>query len=138
MRGSGGTPPGPPSNPYRPAGARRVVSTSEPPKTFISDLRPSRSATIEATVVQLEAPREVPSRDGSMIQLRNGRLKDGTGEIALVLWGAEVDRVAQGDHIRIVDGWVKDYQGRPQISLGRTGKLEKMEAAPAGRPPSSP
>ena len=49
-----------------------------------------------------------------------------TGEIALVLWGDEVDLVSVGDRIRLVEGWVKDYQGRPQISLGRSGRLEKM------------
>jgi ssDNA-binding replication factor A large subunit len=102
------------------------MPTSQPPSTFISDLRPSRVATIEAEVVQLEEPREVPKREGGTTKVRNGRLKDGTGEIALVLWGAEVDLVQQGDKVRITEGWVKDYQGRPQIGLGRSGKLEKL------------
>ena len=102
------------------------VPTSKPASTFISDLRPSRVATIEATVVQLEAPREVPTREGDKQKVRNGRLKDDTGEIALVLWGSEVDLVQQGDRVRFTEGWVKDSQGRPQISLGRTGKLEKL------------
>jgi len=102
------------------------MPTSQPAKTYISDLRPSRVATIEAEVVQLEAPREVPTRDGGKTKVRNGRLKDGTGEIALVLWGAEVDLVQQGDKVRITEGWVKDYQGRPQLGLGRSGKLEKL------------
>ncbi len=104
------------------------MSAPPPPTTFISDLRPSRVATLEATVVQLEAAREITTRDGAKQKVRNGRLKDGTGEIALVLWGAEVDQVAQGDRIRIVEGWVKEYQGRPQISLGRRGKIEKLPA----------
>ena len=102
------------------------MPTSKPPSTFISDLQPSRVATIEATVVQLDEPREVPKREGGTTKVRNARLKDGTGEIALVLWGAEVDLVQQGDKVRITEGWVKDYQGRPQIGLGRTGKLEKL------------
>ena len=105
------------------------MPTSKPPSTFISDLRPSRVATIEVTVVQLEPAREVDSRQGGKTKVRNGRLKDGTGEIALVLWGSEVDLVEQGDRVRITEGWVKDYQGRPQISLGRTGKLEKLAAS---------
>jgi ssDNA-binding replication factor A large subunit len=102
------------------------MPASAPPKTFLSDLRPSRAATIEATVSQLEPVREITQRDGVKKKVRNGRLKDGTGEISLVLWGDEVDLVAEGDHVRIVEGWVKDYQGRPQISLGRTGRLEKL------------
>jgi hypothetical protein len=40
------------------------MPTSKPPSTFISDLRRSRVATIEAEVVQLDEPREVPTRDG--------------------------------------------------------------------------
>jgi ssDNA-binding replication factor A large subunit len=101
------------------------MATGAPPKTFISDLRPSRTATIEATVVRLEPIREVQQRVGGTKKVRNATLRDGTGEISLVLWGDEVELAAEGDKVRIVDGWVKDYQGRPQISLGRTGRLEK-------------
>jgi len=94
----------------------------------IAELRPSRTATIEATVLQLEAVREVSGRDGGMTKVRNGRLKDASGEIPLVLWGAEVDLVQDGDRVRIVEGWVKDYKGQTQISLGRSGKLVKLPA----------
>ncbi len=99
---------------------------SAPPRTFISDLRPSRVATIEAKVIKLEPTREITRADGTTTKVRNGRLKDDTGEIALVLWGAEVDLAAEGESVRITEGWVKDYQGRPQISLGRIGRLEKI------------
>jgi replication factor A1 len=102
------------------------MSTSAPPKTFISDLRPSRTATIEASVVQLDAVREITQRDGTKKNVRSVRLRDETGEVSLVLWGDEVEMVNEGDHVRIIHGWVKDYQGRPQISLGWTGKLEKL------------
>ncbi|MDG6912379.1 MAG: hypothetical protein JRN35_04790 [Nitrososphaerota archaeon] len=101
---------------------------SKPPATFISDLRPSRVATIEATVSELQPTREIETRGGRKTKVRNGRLKDLTGEIAFILWGSEVDLVDKGDRVRITEGWVKDYQGRPQLSLGRTGKLEKLEA----------
>lgn len=83
-------------------------------------------ATIEATVSHLDPVREFTQRDGTAKKVRNGKLKDDTGEISLVLWGDEVELVVEGDRVRIVEGWVKDYQGRSQISLGRTGKLEKL------------
>ncbi|HEV8050080.1 MAG TPA: SOSS complex subunit B family protein [Thermoplasmata archaeon] len=102
---------------------------SAPPATFITDLRPSRMATLEGTVVGLEPTREIDTRDGGKKKVRNGRLKDATGEISLVLWGSEVELVAEGDRIRLIEAWVSDYRGRPQISLGRTGKLEKLPAA---------
>jgi ssDNA-binding replication factor A large subunit len=96
-----------------------------PPKTFISDLRPGRVATFEAVVAKLEPPREIEQRNGGKTQVRNGTLQDGTGEISIVLWGKEVEMVAVGDKIRIVEGWVKEYKGRPEISLGRTGRVER-------------
>jgi ssDNA-binding replication factor A large subunit len=100
-------------------------TNSAPPKTFISDLRPGKVATIEGTVEKLEAVREIDARQGGKQRVRNGTLRDDTGEIALVLWGAEVDLVTDGEKVRVVDGWVKDYKGRPQISLGRIGRIEK-------------
>lgn len=102
------------------------MATGTPPKLFIADLRPSKLGTVEATVSQLEAVREITKRDGTAQKVRNGRLKDDTGEITLVLWGEEVALVNEGDRVRITEGWVKEYQGRPQISLGRVGKLEKL------------
>jgi len=104
---------------------RVPMPESKPPATFITDLRPSRVATLEATVSQLEPVREIETRDGGRKKVRNAKLKDATGEISLVLWGAEVDLVQEGERIAIVDGWVSDYRGRPQISLGRGGKIEK-------------
>ncbi len=99
---------------------------SVPPKTFIADLRPGRVATVEATVVRLEPVREFEPPSGLRKKVRNGTLRDGTAEIALVLWGDEVDLVREGEQVRIVEGWVKDYKGRPQISLGKVGRLEKL------------
>lgn len=104
----------------------RIVPDSRPPLTYVSDLRPSRVATVEGSVHELEAAREVEIRGGGTKKVRNAKLKDATGEISLVLWGTEVDLVQEGDRIRITEGWVSDYRGRPQISLGRTGRLEKL------------
>jgi replication factor A1 len=98
---------------------------SVPPKTFISDLRPGRVVTFEATVAQLEAPKTIERRSGVPTEVRNGVLKDETGEVRIVLWGKETELVAEGDKVRIVDGWVKEYKGRPEVSLGRSGRVEK-------------
>ncbi len=102
------------------------MSTGAAPKTFISDLRPGRVATFEATIAKLETVREFEPRSGGKKKVQNGTLKDGTGEISLVLWGDEVGTVSEGEKVRVVEGWVKDYNGRPQISLGRTGRIEKL------------
>ena len=114
--------------PYPPPSVRGPMPESKPPATYIADLRPSCVATIEATVASLEPTREIATRDGGTKKVRNGKLKDATGEISLVLWGTEVDLVSAGDHITIVEGWVSEYRGQPQVSLGRTGKIERRTA----------
>ena len=113
------------------------VTEGKPPATFISDLRPSRVATLEAVVSSLEATREVETKEGVRRQVRNATLRDATGEITLVLWGSEVDLVSVGDRVRVIDGWVSDRRGHPQLSLGRSGRVEKLaDASPGGTPGS--
>ncbi len=103
----------------------RPRTAGQPTGLFISDLRPSRVATVEGVVARLDPVRDVETREGSPRKVRDAVLRDPTGEIALVLWGSEVDLVAAGERIRVVDGWVSERRGRPQISLGRTGRIEK-------------
>ncbi len=103
-----------------------TASAGRPPGTYISYLRPSRVATFEAVVVELGAVEEVETKEGVRRKVRHGLLRDPTGEIALVLWGSEVDLVTSGDRVRIVDGWVSDRRGRPQLSLGRAGRIERL------------
>lgn len=79
------------------------MATSTAPKTFISVLRPSRAASLEATVARLERVREVEQRLGGTTRVRNRILTDGTGEPSLVLWGKDVDLVAE-DQVRITEG----------------------------------
>lgn len=105
--------------------------TDSKPATPISQLKANQTATVHATVVSLEATREIPSNDGSTRKVRNANLKDQSGAIVFTLWAGEVDMVAEGDHVLITDGWVKDYKGKAQISLGRSGKLTKVPDAPA-------
>ncbi len=106
----------------------RARTAGGPPATFISDLRPSRVATFGAVVARLDPVREVETKSGARRQVRDATLSDATGEITLVLWGSEVDLVQVGDRVRVIDGWVSDRRGRPQITLGRSGRLER--AAP--------
>ncbi len=101
-------------------------TSRQPPASFISDLRPSRVATLEAVVARLDPVREVETKVGGTRRVREALLKDPTGEITLVLWGDEVDRVRLGERVRVVDGWVAERRGRPQISVGRAGRLEPV------------
>lgn len=95
------------------------MATSAPPKSFISDLGPSRVATVEATVTSLDSIREVEQRSGRKTRVRNLLLYDGTSQIELLLWGRDVALVTVGEEHRVVDGWVKYHRGNPESSLSR-------------------
>jgi len=88
----------------------------------IGGLQANQNATIEATITAISPVRDVTTSRGPS-QVADATLKDDTGTITLTLWGEDTRRYSVGQRIRITDGWVKDYRGKLQISMGRSGKI---------------
>ena len=82
----------------------------------------SKNITIEAVVTEKEEPRDINTRYGAT-RIANVKIEDETGNIKLVLWGDETDKVKEGDKIRIENGFVKEWDGTLQLSVGKYGKL---------------
>jgi replication factor A1 len=60
---------------------------------------------------------------------RTGRVataivKDETGDVKLTLWNEQIDKVKPGDKVHITNGYVSEWQGEPQLTTGKMGKLE--------------
>lgn len=51
-------------------------------------------------------------------------VKDETGDIKLTLWNDQIDSVKSGDKVHITNGYVSEWQGEPQLTTGKMGKLE--------------
>lgn len=66
---------------------------------------------------------------GKQGKVCNATAKDETGQIALTLWNEDIDKVNAGDKVKIENGWVGEWQGELQLSTGKFGKLEIIEAA---------
>jgi replication factor A1 len=47
--------------------------------------------------------------------------------VTITLWNDDIDRVNEGDSIKITKGWFQVYNGTMQISSGKFGKIEKIE-----------
>ena len=89
----------------------------------ISELKPGTgSVNIEADVVSVEAPREI-NKYGRKLRVANATIKDDTGSISLVLWNEQVDKVQEGSKVKIENGYVNEWQGTPQLTLGKFGKM---------------
>ncbi len=97
----------------------------------LASLRPyQRGVTIDFKIVKTQAVRTVQSRnDGSNHRVADVLIGDETGTMMLTLWDDDITQVEDGKVFRIVSGQTGLFQGRLQLSLGRTGKLESTTAA---------
>ena len=82
----------------------------------------SRKVDLEATVVEKSEPREVNTKYGKTT-VSDATIEDESGTITLVLWGEDNDRIKQGDKVRIENGFVREWNGNLQLSVGKYGKL---------------
>lgn len=88
----------------------------------IATLKANMNANIEATITAVSAPREVSTARGPS-RVADATLQDESGTITLTLWGDEISKYSVGQKVRITDGWVKDFRGKLQVSMGRSGKI---------------
>lgn len=92
----------------------------------ISELQPGQGKVdIEAEIIEMGNIREF-EKFGRQGRVCNFVIKDDSAKIELTLWDDQIDIVAVNDRIRITNGYVKEWQGEPQLSVGKYGKLEKL------------
>jgi ssDNA-binding replication factor A large subunit len=88
----------------------------------ISELRPNTNATIEATISAISPVRQVSTSRGPS-EVADATLQDDTGTVTFTLWGDATTKYQVGQKVRITDGWVKEFRGKLQVSLGRSGTV---------------
>jgi ssDNA-binding replication factor A large subunit len=88
----------------------------------ISELRPNTNATIEATISAISPVRQVSTSRGPS-EVADATLQDDTGTVIFTLWGDATTKYQVGQKVRITDGWVKEFRGKLQVSLGRSGSV---------------
>jgi hypothetical protein len=101
--------------------------------TPIADLAPGRPAMAHGVVVRFGCVFERFSR-GRMQPVRTVLLRDATGEVPLALWGEEVGHLREADRVLLVEAWVSEYRGQPELTLGSRGYLVNLGPA-SGRGP---
>jgi len=78
-------------------------------------------------VISVAPPRMVNTRSGRKTQLTEVLVGDETGTAVLTVWGfGEGSAFQAGKVIRIIDGWAKEWQGKIQVTLGRSGRYEEI------------
>jgi len=95
--------------------------------TKISELKPGdQNTVIEGEITAMEEPRDVTTKFGKRTRVANATIKDDSGEITLTLWADDIDKVSIGKKIKIENGWVSEFRGNVQVSVGKFGKMEVM------------
>jgi len=79
-------------------------------------------------VISVAPARMIQTRAGRKTMLKEVLVADDSGSAILSLWGFnEGNDLSAGMVIKIEDGWAKEWQGKVQLSLGRSGKYELLE-----------
>lgn len=82
------------------------------------------SVEVEGTIKEIG---EVRSFDkfGRQLKVADAILEDDSGSIKLTLWNDDISRFKQGDNVKVVNGFVNEFQGEPQLTSGKFGRIEK-------------
>ena len=94
----------------------------------IKDLKPNAgNVDLVLEVVDKEEPRtfEKFGKSGSVC---NVKVKDATGAVKMTLWNEDIEKVKVGDKIHIQNGWCSEFRDELQISSGKFGKIDVVEA----------
>ena len=95
----------------------------------IKDVKPNQgNIDLVAEVKSKESPRSF-EKFGKKGKVCNATLKDKSGEITLTLWNDDIDAIKVGDKVHLKNGWCSEYKGSRQLSTGKFGKIEVIEAA---------
>lgn len=90
----------------------------------IKDLK-IRQGNVDITVdvVDVGEAREF-DKFGKSGRVATAIVKDDTGDVKLTLWNEQIDNIKSGDKLHITNGYVSEWQGEPQLTTGKFGKLE--------------
>lgn len=93
-------------------------------KMKISELKSGQGKVDIEVTVKNKADSRVFNKYGKDLKVANATVEDESGEIILSLWNEDIDKVNVGDKVKIVNGYVSEFNGTRQLTSGKFGKLE--------------
>ncbi len=79
---------------------------------------------VEGTISEVGDVRSF-DKFGKELKVANAMLKDDSGSIKLTLWNDDVEKYKEGDKIKMINGYVNEFQGEKQLTSGKFGSIEK-------------
>jgi len=78
---------------------------------------------VEVKVKSKAEPRQF-EKYGKTLRVCNAVVEDDSGAMTLSLWNDDIDRVNEGDKLKITNGYVSEFNGTKQLSAGKFGKID--------------
>jgi len=69
---------------------------------------------------------------GRELRVADAILEDDSGIVKLTLWNDDVTRFKSGDKVKIINGYVNEFQGEKQLTAGKFGQMEKLGEGEGG------
>lgn len=91
----------------------------------IKDLVTNTNVNLTAKVKEIEDVKQVTTKFGTQTSLTVAVLEDDTGIVKLNLWGTQSEGIEEDQTLEITNGFVKEFRGEKQISIGKTGSIKK-------------
>ena len=90
----------------------------------LSELKPKQGQVeIVGEITEIGETREF-SKFGKAGRVATAMIQDSSGKMKLTLWNEQIDNVKSGDKVHITNGYVSEWQGEPQLTTGKMGKIE--------------
>jgi len=94
--------------------------------TKIKELTPRQgNVNVEGAITEIGETKSF-NKFGRQLIVADSILKDDSGAVKLTLWNDDVSKYKVGDKIKIVNGYVGEFQGEKQLTAGKFGKIEKI------------
>lgn len=93
----------------------------------VSELRAGQgNVNVEGTIAEIGECRSF-NKFGKELKVCNAMFEDESGSIKLSLWNDDTARFSEGDRIKIINGFVNEFQGEKQLTSGKFGQIQKVE-----------
>ena len=95
----------------------------------VSELRSGQGNVNVVGTIKEKAETRTFNKYGKDLKVANAIFQDESGNIKLTLWNDDATLFNEGDKVKIINGYVSEFQGEKQLTSGKFGRMEKTDGA---------
>jgi len=93
----------------------------------VSELRSGQGNVNVIGIIKDKAEIRTFNKYGKDLKVANATFQDESGNIKLTLWNDDATLFNEGDSVKIINGYVSEFQGEKQLTSGKFGRIEKTD-----------